>query len=146
MELSVRYKGEEHVLQVKEDDIILFPSGLVGFSQWRRFVLLEDPDEAPIAILQCLDDIKVCFLVTDPSYVSPNYSVQLPAEELEKLGLSRMEDSRVLCTLTLKDGPAVVTANLLGPILINPEARVARQVILQDSPYSAQHPVLMVRA
>lgn len=144
MELSVRYKGEDQVLRVNGDDVLLFPNGLVGFSNWRRFVLLEDPDEAPIAVLQCLDDTSVSFLVTDPCYVSVNYAAQPPAEELEKLGLSRIEDSRVLCILALKERPAAVTANLLGPIFINPEARVARQVILQDSPYSAQHPVLVV--
>lgn len=143
MQLSVKYKGDEQVLPVKEDDIILFPKGLVGFSQWRRFVLLEDPDEAPIGVLQSLDETNVSFLVTDPSHISPGYAVRLPSEELERLGLSRIEDARVLCILALKDGPAVVTANLLGPIFINPEARVAGQVILEDSPYSAQHPVLV---
>lgn len=144
MDLVVKYKGEENVLEVQEEDVITFPDGLVGFGDWRRFVLLEDPDEAPVAVLQSVDDLNVSLLVTDPFYVTARYSIELPTEDKELLGLARVEQGKVLCVLALKEGPVAVTANLLGPIVINPDTRTARQVILQNSHYSAQHPVLMV--
>lgn len=145
-ELIVKYKGEEQVLQVDEKDVISFANGLVGFSEWRRFVLLEDPDEAPIGILQCLDDAAISFLVTDPWYVHNDYRPNLRPEDFDDLGLRKLEDGRVLCILAAKEGPVLVTANLLGPIVINPQTRSAKQVILQDSSYSAQHPVLMIES
>ena len=144
MELIVTYKGEERALQVDDDAIIVFPNGLIGFMEWRRFVLLEDPEESPVAVLQSIDDANVSFLVTDPWCVAPDYKLELSAEDIKEINLERVEDAKVLCTLAAREGRVLVTANLLGPIVINPKARLARQVILQDSQYSAQHPVLTV--
>lgn len=142
VELIATYKGEKKILQVDDDSVIFFPDGLVGFLQLRRFVLLEDPDEAPIAILQSIDDISSSFLVTDPWLVLPDYKPKLSPEDMDRLELKKMDDAQVLCILAAKEGRVLVTANLLGPIVINSSIRRARQVILQDSPYSAQHPVL----
>ncbi|MDA8189249.1 MAG: flagellar assembly protein FliW [Dehalococcoidales bacterium] len=146
MELVVTYKGEEKALHIHDKDIISFPSGLVGFQEWRRFVLLDDPEEAPLAVLQCVDDTDVSFLVTDPRHIFSDYKLELPLEEADQLGIESAEDGRVLCILTVKDGPVRVTANLLGPVVINTRTMIARQVILQDSQYSAQHPVLVAQA
>lgn len=145
MELAVRYKGEDQVLQIEEDDVISVPSGLVGFADWRRFVLLEDTEEPSVGVLQCLDDTDISFLVTDPTIVMPNYNLQLSLEDVRELGLTRQGSERALCILTIKKGPVIVTANLLAPIVINSETRVARQVIMEDSEYSTRHPVLVAR-
>ncbi|MCL4533654.1 MAG: flagellar assembly protein FliW [Bacteroidetes bacterium] len=143
VELVISYEGEDQVLTVDDDSIISFQNGLVGFQDWKRFVLLEDPDEAPLAVLQCVDDTAASFLVTDPACVAANYRPRISMEDLQELGLARIEDGRLLCILAAKEGPVRVTANLLGPIIVNTRTRRARQVVLQDSRYSAQHPVLM---
>lgn len=142
-ELIVNYRGEGQVLRVDDHDIITFPDGLVGFVDWHRFVLIEDPEEAPIGVLQCLDDSGMSFLVTDPRLVAADYRPDFHPEDLESLGIESLEDARVLCILAAKDEPVRVTANLVGPIVINPRTRSARQVILEDSEYSTQHPVLV---
>jgi len=36
-----------------------------------------------------------------------------------------------------------VTANLLGPLVLNPAARLGIQLVLVDSPYSTRHPLPM---
>ena len=141
----VKYKGEEQVLQFEDKDIISFPRGLVGFADWRRFLLLEDPDEAPVAILQCVDDTDVSFLVTDPSYVTPDYDLELAPEDIRELGLTNAERARSVCILTVRQGPVTVTANLLAPIVINSDTLVARQVIMESTHYSTRHPVLVAR-
>lgn len=144
MELLVNYKGEEQVLQVEDTDVISFPNGLVGFAQWRRFVLLEDPEELPVAVLQCIDDTDVSFLVTDPVCMFPDYRFDLSPEDRCELGLTLPGVERTLCTLAIKERPIMVTANLLAPIVINSETRMARQVILDGSGYTAQHPLLVI--
>ena len=144
MELLVNYKGEEQVLQVEDTDVITFPSGLVGFSHWRRFVLLEDPEELPVAVLQCIDDTDVSFLVTDPACIHSDYRFDLSPEVRGELELTKPGLERTLCMLAIKERPIVVTANLLAPIVINSETHMARQVILDGSGYTAQHPVLVV--
>lgn len=142
IELDVTYRGEKQVLTVDEDDVITFPEGFIGFAKWRRFVLLEDAEEAPLAVLQSVDDPSISLLVTDPWHICRDYKCEPGPGEMRALGLDRVEDARILCTLAAKEGPVSVTANLLGPIIINPRTKVARQIVLQDSPYSVQHPVL----
>ena len=146
MDLLVRYKGEEQSLQVQDRDIICFPKGLVGFMDWRRFVLLEDPEEAPVAVLQCIDDTDISFLVTNPTCVASDFRLELSAEDRSELGLARPGSERTLCILAIKRGPVAVTANLLAPVVINSETRVARQVIMEGSEYSVQHPVLVAES
>ncbi len=145
MELVVKYKGEEQVLQFEDKDIISFPRGLVGFADWRRFVLLEDPEEAPVAILQCVDNTDISFLVTDPNYVTSDYCLELAPEDIKELGLTSTERARSVCILTIRQGPVTVSANLLAPVVINSDTLVARQVIMERSEYSTRHPVLVAR-
>lgn len=143
IELVVSHKGEDQVLRIDDKDIITFPHGIVGFAECRRFVFMEDPEEAPIGVLQCIDDPGVSFLVTDPWLVAVNYRPNFRSEDLQAIGALRLEEARVLCILAAKDGPVRVTANLLGPIVINRRTLTACQIVLQDARYSAQHPVLV---
>ncbi len=145
IELSITHQGEEQTLLIEDRDIIHFPQGLVGCPDWHRFVFLEDPEAAPVAVLQCLDDLKISFLVTDPGCIFPDYRVDLSPEDARMLELADSQDGRVLCVLAVKENPARVTANLLGPIVINTRNRQARQVVLQNSRYSARHPVMLLR-
>jgi flagellar assembly factor FliW len=79
------------------DHALVFADGLVGFPDWRRFVLMTAEDEElPVATLCCLD---------------------VPTVEL------------------------LITANLLGPLIVNPRTRQGRQVVLTESGYSTRHPV-----
>lgn len=83
----------------------------------------------PVAVLRSLDHPEVELLVTDPALLDPQYKA--------KLGL---EQSAVYCTLTVgEDG--WITANLLGPLIIDPASRQGRQMVLTDSGYSSRHPV-----
>lgn len=144
--LEVNYTGTPETLHIAEEEIITFPQGLVGCADWRRFVLLSD-DEAPgLHILHCLDDPDIHFLVTDPMLVEPAYRAAISADELRRIGLSRPEDAVLLCILTTHTNPMRVTANLLGPLVLNPAARLGIQLVLVDSPYSTRHPLSPVGA
>ncbi|MBV9896618.1 MAG: flagellar assembly protein FliW [Chloroflexi bacterium] len=123
------------------DSCIYFPAGLVGCSTWKRFVLLSDAEEdLPVAALQCLDERGVTFMVTDPVVVSSEYEAPLSAGDRAELGLDDETTPVVYCTLTVGDG-GELTANLLGPLVINPTTRKGKQLVLADSGYSACHPV-----
>ena len=123
------------------DHALVFPDGLVGCPDWRRFVLMSAEDEAlPVATLVSLDDPAVELLVTDPRLLLPDYDLKLSVEDRASIGLQADAHPVVYCTLTLAaDG--LITANLLGPLVIDPRTRQARQVVLTDSGYSTRHPV-----
>lgn len=120
---------------------ILFSEGLVGCSEWRRFVLLRDDQAGPVQMLQCLDEPEVGFFVADPSAVVEDYQVEIPPEAAEAIGLRDWRDALVLCTLVMQQDPPLVTANLLGPLVVNQRNGRGVQIVLSGSSYSARHVV-----
>ena len=84
-------------------------------------------------------------LVTDPRLIEPGYQVCLTDEDRLGLGLASDCEPVIYCTLTLaEDGE--ITANLLGPLVINPETRQGRQLVLSESGYTTRHPVARITA
>ena len=120
---------------------IVFGDGLIGFPAWRRFALRPGPPSSPLRRLECLDEPSVCLTVVDPLCLDPGYRVAASKEDLLSLELEDPAQALVLCTLTVRGEPPAVTANLLGPLLINPRSRLGRQLVLADSGYSVRHPI-----
>jgi flagellar assembly factor FliW len=129
-------------MSVSRDVEMLFPEGMVGCPEWRRFSLTPDSDGGPVLLLQSLDDPQVSLLVSDPALFCPEYRPQLADEDLAALGLVGSAAAAVYCVLTVHQNPLSITANLLGPIVANPENGSARQVVLADSSYPTRYPVV----
>ncbi|MFZ5449241.1 MAG: carbon storage regulator CsrA [Thermodesulfobacteriota bacterium] len=130
-------------VNVQEDQIITFPSGLPGFPDSHRYVLLDDPLKSPVFCLQCLDNPALAFAVTDPAILVPNYRPKNGGNYLRELQASSPDDLKILVTLTIpNDRPHEMTANLMSPLLINPVQGLGKQVVLDKPQYSHQHPVI----
>ena len=98
---------------------------------------------AAIFLPPCVDDPSLAFVVTDPAVLVPDYHPKNGAITLKELRASSPEDLQVLVTLTIPSGrPQEMTANLMSPLLINPEQGLGKQVVIEKSPYSHQHPVI----
>jgi len=120
---------------------IVFPRGLVGCENWRRFTLEDDPEGGPVKLLQCLDEPDVGLLVVDPSLIVADYQVDLSSADVRELALRDESEAAVYCTLTVHQSPTRITANLLGPLVINVRAGLGKQLVLANSNYSVRHPV-----
>ncbi len=122
---------------------IVFPFGLVGCPAWRRFAFAL-PDEAPgLAVLQSLDDEDVAFVLAAVEDLVPDFLATLSPEDLgllQALGLGRDPSVRLYCTLSVQADDSV-TANLLGPLVLDFERSCGSQVVLSGSPWSSRHPV-----
>ncbi len=128
------------------DRIITFASGLPGFPEARRFVLLNNHLEPPFYCLHSVDDPSLAFVVTDPTVLVPDYHPKNGASTLHELQASNPEDLQALVTLTIPPGrPREMTANLMSPLLINPEQGLGKQVVIEKPHYSHQHPVMAVK-
>ena len=130
-------------MSVSRNVEMLFPEGMVGCPEWRRFS--RPPPElraaASVLLLQRLDDHRSrCGSPTPRS--DPEYRPRLADEDLAALGLVDSAAAAVYCVLTVHQNPLSITANLLGPIVANPENGSARQVVLADSSYPTRYPVV----
>lgn len=118
---------------------IEFNNGLIGCEDWRHFILLSVPDAGPVQMLLCQDDESIGFYVIDPYLLLEDYRLDMPAEAAASIGLDDWSKAAVFCTLVLAQEAPMVTANLLGPLVINQENGQAIQVILANSEYSARY-------
>jgi flagellar assembly factor FliW len=131
---------------VSADRIITFASGLPGFPDERRFALINDHLEPPFYCLQSVDNPTLAFVVTDPNALVLDYRPKNGASTLQELHASGPDDLQALVTLTIPPGrPREITANLMSPLLINPEQGLGKQVVVEKPHYSHQHPILAVR-
>jgi flagellar assembly factor FliW len=136
--LSTRF-GE---FEADSRNLLSFPSGLPGFEQCRRFVLLSSIEAAPLQVLMSVDGSPASFLTLDPRLVLPEYRCQLSASDKERLGARDGDPLLWLVLLTIDDRGAAF-ANLRAPIVINPADMVGYQVVPQDSLYPMRHPVAL---
>ncbi|PKM78895.1 MAG: hypothetical protein CVU88_08615 [Firmicutes bacterium HGW-Firmicutes-13] len=78
------------------------------------------------------------FLLTKPGFFFEDYKIELKREEIQDLSPESGEIEAYVI-ITVPEKTTDMTANLLGPLLINKEKGLARQVVLQDTPYTTRH-------
>lgn len=117
-----------------------FASGLPGFPEARRFVLVRIGDElSPFSVLRSLDSgSDVEFVVTHPGLFFPDYAPEIDDDTADRLELKSGDDALLLVIVTVTDPVAASTANLLGPIVVNRHTRAAAQAVLGASGYNTR--------
>lgn len=113
-------------LEVEEDRIITFHSGLLGFPDIKRYVLMDYKD-TPLKWLQAVDDPDVAFIVTEPRAILPDFKVELDPPTRKALRLGEDGDLAVLVVLRV-EGDQVI-ANLNGPIVVNSRLMLGAQAV-----------------
>ena len=136
--------NEFGVVEYDSETVISFPRGLPGFESERFFVPIEREATKPVLFLQSLVTPALCFITLPVESILPGYRVKLSTEDLKTIGMQAGVTSMLPCLVMVcvaEDRPP--TANLLGPLVINPENRHAVQAIRDDSEYSARHPLIV---
>lgn len=128
-------------ITVDSEDIIHLPDGLMGFPDMRQAVLLPVDEDGLFFWMQDVDDPALAFLVLTPWPLFPDYAPEIDEIDQIALDLDDAEHAAVFCVVTSHDEPRRLTANLLGPVVVNQRARQARQVVLDaDLPTQADLP------
>lgn len=128
-------------VEVRKENIIHLPLGLLGFEGVKRYVLLSNPEDEPFHWLQMLDQGELAFLVISPFEVLPDYQMELSDEDAGFLKISSPDEALVYNIVTLHGGNHA-TVNLKGPIVLNRFSLVGKQVVLANAAdYSLQHPL-----
>ena len=114
------------LVELKIDDVLTFPEGLLGFRDLREFVLLDDPNDDIFAWLQSCELPTVAFPVLEPEIFGHKYSISLNRNDLEALKLTTIESAFFFNIITIPDDPTQMTANIKAPIVINFEQKLAQ--------------------
>jgi flagellar assembly factor FliW len=129
-------------LDVDEKKVVTFTQPILGFSDCQRYIIVEGPSSSKVWWLQSCDKPEVAFIVMNPLQVVPDYEVKLDASEVEDLRLEKAEDARLLTIVVVPEDRSRIRTNLKAPIIYNPKTNLAKQVILHDSDYPVQYPLI----
>lgn len=134
-------------IEYEQEDILHFTEPLLGFPNSLSFLILNHEQHSPFKWLQSLDEPWLAFLIIDPASVLSNYAPELPEIDAQELQLLPDTLRIVYVIANIPKGrPQDMTLNLAGPIVINAEKRIAKQVVIQDPQYSVKHKILYEQA
>jgi len=135
--------GRFGAVRFKEEDVINFAEGILGFNGLRKFLLLDDPEDEIFAWLQSCERPEIAFPVLEPDLFTSDYKITLTKNELEMLQMKDLSKANLFCIITIPEDPTHMTANLKAPIVINPTAYLAKQCVLQDNDLSIREPIFV---
>jgi flagellar assembly factor FliW len=138
MKIKTKPYGE---IEVDEHQRIRFPEGIIGFKGITTYFLL-DSREGPFYWLQSEKYPELAFLVIDPRIFRKDYELAVKESDLHALELKSKGDLLDFAIVTVPEDQSKISANLMGPILINRRTRMAKQVISENDSYGVKHYIL----
>ena len=129
-------------IEVDEELLFVFPRGIPGFEEARKFVVVEREGQA-FKWLQSADVPNLAFLIADPHYFLPDYEAEIPQGEMNVLNIRFPEDLALAVILNVPPAhPERLTVNLRAPLIFNIRERLGLQVILTSSKYVVDYAVI----
>ena len=131
-------------IDIEEKQVIEFSEGLYGFEKESLFTFLPfNPNvESPMEWMQSILSPHLAFVITDPYLYVPEYKLKLSEEDKNKVGLELNEPFLTRSIVTIPENYTEMTANLVAPIVINSNKRVAKQFVLTSMEYDTRHYLL----
>jgi flagellar assembly factor FliW len=130
-------------MEFSEESVVRVLGGLIGLGGLENYVIIRYQDGSPFYWLQCVDDPDLALVMVNPLVFKPDYAPPLPPGLVEELEAGGAGELSLFVIVTIPAGnPMGLTANLLGPVAVNPVRRLARQLVLDDRLYSHRHPVM----
>jgi len=126
-------------MEVDPDAVITLTQPIIGFQEFRRYVMVPGPAESMVTWLQSTESGELAFLIMDPRAVVPDYEVVLAPHDLAELAATEVSELDVYTLVVIPQDRSQVRTNLRAPILINPRQRLGKQVVLDRSAYPIQY-------
>ncbi|ASN04728.1 flagellar assembly protein FliW [Virgibacillus necropolis] len=143
MRIQTKYLGE---VDSNEELVINFFSGLPGFTNESKFMLLDLPGNPVFQILQSIITPDIAFVLTNPYHFHQDYAFELDSTVNESLKITNEKDVTVFSIVTLKDPFENSTLNLKAPIIINPTSKLGKQYILNVDNYLTKTSITQVKS
>lgn len=126
-------------IEILDDEEIEFVSGLKGFEELKKYILIPMGESSKFFWLQSLEDTEVALSCMNPLEICSDYSPIIDEETLNLIGVADENDILVINTVSIPGDIKHATVNLAAPIIINTANNKAVQVVLQDDKYPVRH-------
>lgn len=129
-------------IEIDDEKIITMTREILGFPSDKKYVLFPHRKGSVFYWLQSVTTPWLAFVVMSPQVFCSDYAFELPDSVQKELKLERAEQAFVMVIVTIpKSNPKEMTANLLAPLVINMDERLACQVVLDPNIYQVQFPI-----
>lgn len=129
-------------IDIEDDKIINFPSGIIGFENLKNFALIYDSEReerSKISWLQSMDEPLMVLPVINPLDLMEEYTPTIEDELMKNIGDPADADLLIFVTLSIPSDLTMMTANLKAPFIINTVDRKAMQVIVENPEYPVKY-------
>lgn len=128
------------MLEVRDDTVLTFPDGLIGLPG-TSYVLVAQTDRTPFYWLHSAEYPDLAVPVTMPWLFFSGYEVEIPDDEARRLSLTESNQAEIFCVVRAAGELKEFTINLAGPVIVNSDARLGRQIINGATGYSVRQPL-----
>lgn len=131
--------------EVPKSSIIEIVGGMIGLPRSRRYVIMDHQPESPFKWMLSIDEPELGFAVADPTELVQDY--RLPPSVIDRLAgegaeAVSLDQLAVLVVVKITPNPLDITINLYAPIVVDLTSRRGWQVILDDTKYACDHPLI----
>jgi flagellar assembly factor FliW len=140
LQIDTKYFGE---IEYDVNKVITFPSGLPGFPDTHRFILMAESEPPDLFYwLQSVEDGDVAFTLMDVYRVMSDYDPVVEPEEIVELGDLSESPLEIYNIVVVPEDPKEMRVNLKAPVVINSITGLAKQVILENENYPLRYMII----
>ncbi|HOK40305.1 MAG TPA: flagellar assembly protein FliW [bacterium] len=139
MKILTKAFGE---VEIDPKDIIKIKTGIFGFPKYTKYIIMMIPEEEPFAWLQCVEEPNLAFVIIRPEVFKKNYRLKVDNEVLNTLSVKSVDELISYAIVVVPENLELMTANLQGPIVINPKTKEGVQAISLVEEYTVRHYIL----
>lgn len=130
-------------IEINELQIIDFPEGILGFDFIKKFIIMDAEEEgSPFKWMQAFNEKDLAFVIIRPLDFMEEYELVISQNDLDTVKSDSIDELLTFAIVTIPENPRNMTANLQGPIIINPIKRIGKQAISLSDRYTVRHNIL----
>jgi len=120
------------VFTYTEKDRFSAPSGLLGFTDEKNFILHKSKNIDPFIWLQSENNTSLSFLILDPKLCRPDFSLEMKRSQLLDLNFDDGDQNAIYVLASVPEDFKQTTLNFKGPLVMNLSKRLIQQVIVEQ--------------
>ncbi len=129
-------------LEIPKEKIITMAKPVLGFEQLKQFCIIESHDFEPFMWFQSVEDPAVAFIIVNPLFFNADYRIEVNPKEIEELRVGDVKAVETYVIATIPSDPCKMSVNMQGPLLINTQSCLAKQLVMVNSDYKLKHYII----